>query len=206
MARLAWPVLTHGPMSRWQLLTVLVLLPNEVGGQGPPVPSRSTQLQTVQRLVAAAVQRAGLASRAVSWRRRLAWAALLPRVSVKVSRSDGWGEYLDFRSDQPAMMDTNNHQRTALELRASWDLSRLIFDSRELSLARTADGRAVRRQKLIEEIIRLYYQREVLLHPNRTSSQTPEAAQARAVALGRLTATLQALTGVALGQHTEKRR
>ena len=163
------------------------------GNAAPGAPRAQLGDPQLRALIAAAIRRAYLADDQVaSWRRRLGWSSLLPRLSGRAIRSDGWAEYLDLRPDRPAFVDTNNHLTLRWEVRAAWDLGCLVFDRRELEIAAAARQIARQRQKLVERVARLYYQRARLLRE--TPVGTDEAV-ARLAQLGEATAVLEALAG-----------
>jgi len=164
------------------LICVLLLSPatSATPCPGPPV----------HRVVTAALAAADLSRRrSTSWRRRARWAALLPRVSARLSRNIGTSEYWDL-GYKPAQ-NLNVHLATRWEVQASWDLSRLVFDRAELRVSRRASQLQDQRRRLMQLVIQLYYQRCSLIEMRSTE---PQQASGRLKVL-QVTAVLDALTG-----------
>ena len=156
----------------------------------------------MHRLVRAALVHQRLAKpRAPGWQRRLAWVGLLPKVTARLSRSAGRSEYWDLGTapDQ----DMNNYHALRWEVRASWDLSRLVFDPRALAVSRRGSQLGAERRKLGQRVITLYYERCHLLdirhemrsapHPDGTGWNAEKEVRLRVV-----TALLETLTGTRL--------
>ncbi len=93
----------------------------------------------VREVVAAAQRAAGLAEDASgSWRRRSKLAALVPALSMRVGNTQSWRE----------VVEPTVNRAAAFDVRASWRLDRLVFDSVELRIdthdvARRRERRAV---------------------------------------------------------------
>jgi len=146
----------------------------------------------LRRLLRAALLRAHLErGQVASWRRRIAWAALLPRVSGRVYRSTGEGSYQDLRPDRPISLDLNNRVAFSWEIRATWDLGRLVFDARELQAAASSQQLARRREAVIDRVVELVHRRRWLAGLVRQGEATSEDR----LELQALTARLDALTG-----------
>jgi hypothetical protein len=148
-------------------------------------------------LIAAAVREAGLEAHQVrSWRRRLAWSNVLPQMSSRLSRTASSGEYLDLRPDSPDRVYFNNHLALQWEIRATWDLARLVFDPNELRVSHQAAKLLAERRRLIERVASLHAVRCRLL---KALSSQPSGSSALAVArslrLGEVEAVLDALSG-----------
>lgn len=154
---------------------------------------------TVEAVVDAALHHAGLRLAQVrSWRRRLTWAGLLPRISGRVARSSSWSEGWDLGPRQSGQ-DVDSHLALRWEVRATWDLSRLMFDTRELSISRRSSQIGQERRKLVQHVIQLYYERCSLLHLVRHRTALEEDPQRRR--LLRVRALLNALTGGVLAKE-----
>ncbi|MCA9665803.1 MAG: hypothetical protein KC503_09455, partial [Myxococcales bacterium] len=78
------------------------------------------------------------------------------------------------------------------EVRATWDLSRLVFDGRELRVAAAARARARARRALVDRVSALFVERERL---RATRPHTAEMQRAASIALARTNALLDLLTG-----------
>jgi hypothetical protein len=81
-----------------------------------------------------------------SWIRRARLAGLVPWVTVRTARDTSW-------QDQQSEVGHG----TSLEVRATWRLDRLLFDSRELQVAAVESARRRERRRLATRIIRSYF-------------------------------------------------
>lgn len=94
---------------------------------------------SVRAVVAAAERAAGVDEDAsTSWRRRSKLAALVPMLSVRVGNTQSWRD----------VVDPTVNRAAAFDVRASWRLDRLVFDSIEMridaqEIARRRERRAV---------------------------------------------------------------
>jgi hypothetical protein len=81
-----------------------------------------------------------------SWIRRARLAGLVPWVTVRTARDTSWQE-----------PQSEVGHSTALEVRATWRLDRLLFDSRELQVAALEASRRRERRRLAARVIRSYF-------------------------------------------------
>lgn len=162
--------------------------PRRFPGCGPP---------SVEAAISAALKRQSTPDEAAARRSRLYWSALLPRLSAKLARSTGLSEYMDITPSRPDSMDLNNYLALRWEVRATWDLSRLVFDTRELQISAMGSRNKQERRKLTEQVVRLYFERcrLLLLDHLHASGQQPELSVASRIRLRRASALLNALTG-----------
>jgi hypothetical protein len=80
------------------------------------------------------------------WIRRARIAGLIPWVTVRTAYDTSW---------QDPQSDVGHS--TALEVRATWRLDRLLFDSRELQVAALEASRRRERRRLAARVIRSYF-------------------------------------------------
>jgi outer membrane protein TolC len=164
---------------------------------------------SVAEMQAEAMRHAGLVpEKTASWSRRARTAALVPDLSVRASLS-GSGTLPANGSDPETTGTTTTGDRRSWYLGASanWSLDRLVFPREEINLARETQRLATRRETLLAEVARVYFQRrrlqvELLLHP-------PADAAARLLAglrIDELGAILDALTGGAFSRRTGQAR
>jgi hypothetical protein len=162
---------------------------------------------TVAEVRAAAVRYAGLApERARGWARRSRLAALAPEVSARALRAVGRDEGLKITGGETDYQKIDAGDDLILEVRATWDLRRLVFDNGELRAAREGARQAAQRRQLETEVTRLYYERrrgqiDWILDP---PSNAAERAT-RIVEMEELTAQLDALTGGYLSRELARR-
>jgi hypothetical protein len=81
-----------------------------------------------------------------SWIRRARLAGLVPWVTVRTARDTSW-------QDEHAEVGHG----TSLEVRATWRLDRLVFDSHELQVASIEAARRRERRRLATRVIRAYF-------------------------------------------------
>jgi hypothetical protein len=109
----------------------------------------------VREVVTAAIEHAGLAGDpGRSLRRRARWAALAPWLTVRFARNLGW------KDDASPTVDVDHGE--VIEVRATWRLDRLIFDSSETRAVTLDTSRARSRRELTREVIHLYFRRQRL--------------------------------------------
>lgn len=111
----------------------------------------------VAALAQAAIKHARLNSRPGRWRRRIAWRALLPRLSAGLSRTTGAGDHQDINAAQQISVDLNYRVALRWEIRATWDLTKVIFDADELRAAKLQHVLAERRRRLGAQVVALYF-------------------------------------------------
>jgi hypothetical protein len=191
-------------MPRLGWILVLGLVPTFA--RSAPVPSRRI-CPTVEAAIGAALRVAGHdPGRGKSWQRRLGWSGLLPKLTARMSQSQSEGELLDLRADTPSRLGLSGYLSLRWEVRATWDLSRLLFDARELQVSSRSSGLARERAALVERVVQLYFERVRLLLMAGTPEPAPQAALERQIALQRVTALLDAMTGGLLSLCEEHRR
>lgn len=101
----------------------------------------------VGEVVGAAYRAAGIdRNRARGWSRRARVAGLIPWVTVRTGRNTSWQD-----------SDPDVDRGTTIEVRATWRLDRLVFDSRELQAASIDAARHRERQRLASRVIRAYF-------------------------------------------------
>jgi len=150
------------------------------------------QEPTVREAVTAALRYAGLSRGGeAGMRRRARLAAVLPTLTLRVSRQTEWDE-----TEEDARVIGDVSQDLVLEARATWRLDRLLFDGGELRIASLAQQRARARASVASQTTSLYYKRratqlEAVWHP----AETFEAQAQRDLLLEEMTAQLDALTG-----------
>lgn len=81
-----------------------------------------------------------------SWNRRARLGGLVPWVTVRTARDTSW-------QDQHAAVGHG----TSLEVRATWRLDRLVFDSHELQVSSIGAARRRERQRLATRVIHSYF-------------------------------------------------
>ena len=129
-----------------------------------------------------------------SWRSRLHWSALLPRLSAKVGQRLGNGLYVDLRPGSADSLDQSQNSSLRWQVGAKWDLGLLLFDSRELKIS-AAERRLIRaRETLVEQVVDLYHERLHLQQALELADQLEEEKLAKRIRLAHVTARLDLLT------------
>jgi len=136
---------------------------------------------------------------------RARWAALLPEVRVRVDRRFGRTESLDLGGTAaeaavtPVGVDTINDLR--YECRATWDLSRIVFNPDELGAENQALRMADVRREIESTVIRLYFERRRLKAEALATDATDTASRFRLdLRVQEIEAELDALTGGAFAR------
>ena len=131
-----------------------------------------------------------------SWRRRVRLSAVLPEVKVGLDRSRKTDFSLKMEPGAPSVWSKGLDAGYSWGLQLRWSLDRLIFDPNELKVSREAQRLSELREEVLDQATRLYFDRRrlqvlQLIRPARsTRSQV-----LRQLALDRLTATIDAMTG-----------
>jgi hypothetical protein len=138
-------------------------------------------------------------ARARSLVQRARWSAWLPEVRFRIERRFGRSESLDVSpvplgDAPPVALDTVDEVR--YEARATWDLSRLVFNPDELSAHAEALKIAEVRREIETQVIRLYFDRR-RLKVEAVGADTYDVASnlRRDARIEELEAELDALTG-----------
>lgn len=162
---------------------------------------------SVAMLQAAALRLARLEPERVdSWQRRMRYAALAPTVRVRVGRGTGTlSATTDYNGTTRLTFD--NRDAWTFEVGASWSLDRLVWHPDEMRVAREAQRMAARREKLLADVAALHAERRRLLAAlSLAPPQTPFEVMEARLRLEEVSATLDGLTGGALGRALESAR
>jgi len=153
---------------------------------------------SVAQVQEAALRRATLAPRtAERWLRRARAAALLPEIQVGVDLRSDQGWKLDQAADDGDELSQDLGAARNIQLRARWDLDRLIFNPDELRAARAALDLADVRERLLVRVTQLYFERhQLLLEIASLPARDGREAIARQVRLLEVEAILVGLTGL----------
>lgn len=101
----------------------------------------------IGEVLEAAYQAAGLdRNPATGWNRRARLAGLVPWISVRFGRDASWND-----------LEPEIDHDTAVEVRATWRLDRLVFDGRELQVSTIDTARRRERRRLASRVIRTYF-------------------------------------------------
>ena len=144
----------------------------------------------VREVVKAAWEEAGLLPEDDRSRRsRVRASGWLPKVSGGVSKD--MGDRWDYRYEPGTPRVDQLHQDDGLrwDVGLTWDLSKTVYQSDELQVAREASRRARERMDLAAEVIRLYFSRRRLMQDG-----LPQKGATSALMLQETTATLNAFT------------
>lgn len=153
---------------------------------------------SVAQVQEAALRRATLAPRSAQrWLRRARAAALLPEIQAGVDLRSDQGWKLDQAADDGDALSQDLGAARNIQLRASWDLDRLIFNPDELRAARAALDLADVRERLLLRVTQLYFERhQLLLEIASLPARDGREAIARQVRLLEVEAVLVGLTGL----------
>ena len=189
------------------MLALLLALLGPPPPPPPPAPNPAlltralTELPTrptVTEVQEAALRRATLAPQtAERWLRRARAAALLPEIQVGLDLRSDQGWQLDQAADNGDELSQDLGAGRNVQLRASWDLDRLIFNPDELRAARAALDLADVRERLLIRVTQLYFERhQILLEIASLPARDGREAIGRHVRLAEVEAILVGLTGL----------
>jgi len=158
-----------------------------------------------------ALRASGLrAGRDREWSARARLSAMLPQLTVRASRDIARDKGRSRVSTGTERLDIDVDRDTAVEIRAVWNLDRLVFDSVELSAARAALAEDRERANLAAQVTALYYERRraqlaLIWQPPSTHLARVE----RQLVIEERTAALDALTDGAFSRlleaHSQRR-
>jgi len=142
----------------------------------------------------------------VDWRGRARSSALLPELTAEYRRTVGDVDTYGIRSE--VGIDSHNLENLArYEIRATWQLSQLVFSREEILAATSALEVQRSRQELLMRIADHYYERRRLQllqgEPGTASTRDRQELQLR---IDQQTATLDALTAGYLSRALAERR
>jgi len=162
---------------------------------------------TVHEMMAAARREAEVRpERLRSWMSRARWAALAPRLSLGVDRSFGRDESLDLADGG---RDLSTDDDLGWRVAATWELSNLVFSPDEMRVAREGARLSELRQRVLAEVVRLYFERRRLQVQGRLAkregSDDTATSLEREVRIRELEASLDALTGGAWSRRLGRR-
>ena len=173
----------------------------------PPVPDPAVlqraladlpRRPSVAQVQEAALRRATLSPRtAERWLRRARAAALLPSITGEYTLRSDQGWQLDQAVGDGDELRQDLGAGRAVQLRATWDLDRLIFNPDELRAARAALDLADVRERLLIRVTQLYFERQqLLLEIASLPARDGNEAIGRQVRLAEVEAVLVGLTGL----------
>lgn len=124
-------------------------------------PTRAPAARSLSALVEAAWEHADLrVPQRRAWIRRVRAATLLPAVSAGYDhrRGRGWDHHLQL--DAPDELDTDSSVTQTFRVRATWDLSQLVYSSDELRVTQTILDIQSRRATVRAQVQSLFERRQ----------------------------------------------
>ena len=152
---------------------------------------------SIDRVRRDALQYAGLHQRLeAGWARRSRMAGLLPQLSIRTTRGRGSDSDLSRSSSGSERLAHGTDADVSLEIRAVWELDRLVFDPAEIRAATLAERLHRARSVLLAQVNSTYYRRRrAQIELVYLQSSSPSERAVVAVEIEELTAQLDALTG-----------
>jgi hypothetical protein len=191
------------------LLTALVLGPPPPPPPPPPDPAVLARAlaelparPTIADVQAAALRRSTLSPRtAQRWLRRARAAAVLPTLQAEVGLRSDQGWQLDQEAGDGDALSQDLGAGKLVQVRASWQLDRLVFNADELRAARAALDLADTRERLLVRVTQLYFERQqLLLEIASLPARDGHEAIGRHVRLAEIEAVLAGLTGLSFAR------
>lgn len=157
---------------------------------------------TIAEVQAAALRRATLSPRtAQRWLRRARAAAVLPAVQAEVGVRSDQGWQLDQAAGDGDALTQDLGAGKVVQVRATWELDRLIFNADELRAARAVLDVADARERLLVRVTQLYFERaQLLLEIASLPPRDGHEAIGRHVRLAEVEAVLAGLTGLSFAR------
>jgi hypothetical protein len=188
------------------LLLVLVAPPPPPPPPDPAVLARALAelptRPTIAEVQEAALRRATLSPRtAQRWLRRARAAAALPTVQAEVGIRSDQGWQLDQAAGDGDALSQDLGAGRVLQVRAGWELDRLVFNVDELRAARASLDLADVRERLLVRVSQLYFERaQLLLEIAVLPARDGHEAIGRQVRLAEVEAVLAGLTGLSFAR------
>lgn len=136
-----------------------------------PQNSPSTCLPSLKRLYRKALAHHELSLKRIrSLQSRMRWSALIPKLSIRGGGSAGQGLYYVENTENISERDGRTTRFVNWDIRANWDLSRLVFDTKEIALERMRQRTFKLRHLLFKQIARLYQILETAQSPEERQS------------------------------------
>jgi hypothetical protein len=153
----------------------------------------------------AALRRATLSPKtARGWLRRARAAAILPGITGEYGLRSDQGWQLDQAAGDGDELSQDLGAGRVVQLRATWDLDRLIFNADELRAARASLDLAELRERLLVRVTQLYFERQqLLLEIASLPARDGHEAIGRHVRLAEVEALLTGLTGLRLPRSVQ---
>ena len=157
---------------------------------------------SVAEVQAAALNRATLSPRtAQRWLRRARAAAALPTVQAEVGLRSDQGWQLDQAAGDGDELSQDLGAGKLVQVRATWELDRLVFNADELRAARAVLDLADTRERLLVRVTQLYFERaQLLLEIASLPARDGHEAIGRHVRLAEIEAVLAGLTGLSFAR------
>ncbi len=131
-----------------------------------------------------------------AWMSSARWAYFLPRsLRGQIRRTDD--DQLDVRTTTSGLSDlVSNDEQLQLELRADWDLTRLVFNRDQITAARQIERLVNQREDILTTVNKLYFaRRQLQVELELEPPSSVERAVRSQLRIDALTADLDALTG-----------
>jgi hypothetical protein len=140
-----------------------------------------------------------------SWQRRARLAGILPRLNLGLDHDLVREHTLYIQPGRPDRLGIDTDKELEFKIDIEWHLDRLIFDPNELRVSRERNRVIKLRQKILEKVTHLYYERrrlqiEMILEPS-----LPFKTKVRQyLMIKRLEAEIDALTGGYFSKQLKK--
>lgn len=131
-----------------------------------------------------------------SWRKRSAWAAVLPELRAEYRRVNRDLTRTTIQRPSADKLQTDDRLEDLVLGRATWDLRDLVFSPDELKVSKEAEDLVKLREDVLDQVTKLYYERRRLQVDLDLAPPKDLAGRVRKeLRLQELTADIDALTG-----------
>lgn len=150
---------------------------------------------SIQEVMSQALQYASLENAPLtSLAKRVRNAAWLPHIKTRFLRNSDFGDSLKEKVGDAPVRFERDFSDYGFEVEARWEFDKLLFNSEEINVAKE-NGRVVsQREKLIDTIVELYFNRKLLIHESQQQNDRQQK-MLDSLKLEEITAKLDGLTG-----------
>lgn len=139
-----------------------------------------------------------------AWLKAGATTNLLPKIDLWYAYGDGQGDDYDYVSNEALLDKTSVDNKNTITAKAQWNFSKALMSSERIRVISEAQDVVKLRDKVLEEVTRLYFERrklqvDMLLYSGDFKSQVKNELR-----LQELTAQLDAYTGGRFGKALRK--
>jgi hypothetical protein len=139
-----------------------------------------------------------------AWLKAGATTNLLPKIDFWYAYGDGQGDDYDYVSNEALLDKTSVDNKNTITAKAQWNFSKALMSSERIRVISEAQDIVKLRDKVLEEVTRLYFERRKLQVDMVLNAGDFKAQVKNELRLQELTAQLDAFTGGRFGKALKK--